>query len=635
MPWLLFLLCVAGGVLVLGTDAPGAVPGGFGSGRLLVFGYRLAWYLACTALLLWLVNTSRSRLPDRTVHGIVGSLCLVATVGGLIGMAWPHLAFTSPVEAVLPHGLRSNAFVGSLVHPEVADVQQVLGRAEARPKAPFAFTNTWGSVLALSTVYVVAWAGGRGRAARVGVAALLLVALVPAVHSLNRGLWACLLLGALAGTALALRRGRGRHLLVGAVVVGLVGLVLLGPLVSIVGERLAHQHSNERRGSLAATTISSVTSGSPIIGFGSTRDVQGSFASIAGGSRPDCPACGVPPLGTQGHLWLVLFSQGWLGVALFLSTLACALARCWRCRTTNETLATVVLAMFAVQLFVYDTLGLPLLMVAIAVGLVAREQRGSRPLGALRTGRQLRERLRTAAPATVALVALGAAGAAVAAHPAAPRDQATRVHVALTLPPDPYSVPAVTDLVESRTLPRRELRMTLDTEAALLLSERTLSNAAATLGTQDPGVTVPLLRDSIGLAAEPHTQILLVTARAGSAAASRARALAVVDSYLATRRSYVSERRNDLLARLRQDLRRVLPWDQSSQVLIGRLTSADARVRATPDDVGRVVAVDPARTVPGDLAVRTTSGAALGLLVGAGLTAVRRRRTHAYEGGSR
>ena len=99
------------------------------------------------------------------------------------------------------------------------------------------------------------------------------------------------------------------------------------PLGNLAEQRADNQHSNNRRGMLLTETVGSVSQGSPLVGFGSTRDVQGSFSSIAGGATPDCPACGVPPLGTQGHLWLVLFSQGWLGLAFFLLFVVLALIR--------------------------------------------------------------------------------------------------------------------------------------------------------------------------------------------------------------------------------------------------------------------------------------------------------------------
>ena len=77
-----------------------------------------------------------------------------------------------------------------------------------------------------------------------------------------------------------------------AVLLGL-GLTLAAVVFSssdlseTVTQRLENPHSNDRRGELLALTTRSTAEGSPLVGFGSTRDVQGSFSSIAGGSRPE------------------------------------------------------------------------------------------------------------------------------------------------------------------------------------------------------------------------------------------------------------------------------------------------------------------------------------------------------------
>ncbi len=618
--WLLFLAVVAMGVLVLAVDAPGAASGGDGFGRLLVFGYRLSWYTAVTILLVWLGNASREVVSDRFVLGLVGGLFVVATAGGFVGLLAPHFEFTSALEAALPGGLRTNSFVRSLVHPEAADVQQVLGRAEARPKAPFAFTNTWGSVIALSGVFLVAWAHHRGLAARVGVAVVFAAATVPVVFSLNRGLWTCVALGVVGAALIVVRRGRLDHLLVGGLVTAVLALALAGPLVATVQERFEHQHSNDRRGSLASATVASVTEGSPVVGFGTTRDVQGSFASISGGATPGCPACGVPPLGTQGHLWLVLFSQGWLGLMMFCGFFATAIRRCWRCRTPNETVALFVLGFFAVQVFVYDTLGLPLLLVMLAIGLVWREQREQTTTGAGWTVAQLMERARRGAPVAMVLASLGLGvgwwSGVVGDRP----EQRTEVRLALTTPVDPYSPTVIGDLVERGDADRRDLRITIDTEAALLLSEQTLAEAVTL--TDDPRHTpTPQdLRDTISLRAEPLTQILVLTVRAPDAQESHDRALAVAAAYLTARQDWVEHRRGDLLARLHDDLRRVLPTDPTTATLLLRLNTVDRRLRADAPSVGRVVNVSGPEPVAHQRAVRSTSGLALGLVcaIGAG-----------------
>ena len=137
--WLLFLAWVVLGLAVLWVDAPGAVPGQGGGSRLLVFGLRLSWYVACTVALLWVTNLDRLEVPDRTIHRLVAVLFVVATAGGLLGVLAPTLEFRSAVELVLPGGIRGNPFVTSLVHPETADVQHVLGvpeRAARRRRSP-------------------------------------------------------------------------------------------------------------------------------------------------------------------------------------------------------------------------------------------------------------------------------------------------------------------------------------------------------------------------------------------------------------------------------------------------------------------------------------------------------------------
>ena len=407
------------------------------------------------------------------------------------GPGGAHLEFRSAFEMLLPGGLRSNGFVQSLVHVQVADLQSVLGSTGARPKAPFAYTNTWGSVMALSLVFVGAWlAGKRGRSRTRGdlVAVLVLMAAVPPIlYSLNRGLWGSLALGAFGLAVLAASKGRpallGGFLATGALV---AAVVLATPLGSLVTDRLDNQHSNSRRGELLTLTTESVTQGSPVLGFGSTRDVQGSFASITGASTPDCPACGVPPLGTQGQLWTVLFSQGWPGLVFFGSFVVLALVRSARCRTVNETVCTFVGAFFLLQLPIYDTLGLPMVILMLAIGLVAREQRGQEGRGlprALTTGSRLVAELRRGLPVLLACTTLGAVLGLTFALLAPAPAHVSKIFMAIT--PAPVYLDAEVDPEDDAELARQTetKEITVDTEAALLMSEATLEAAASVVAT--------------------------------------------------------------------------------------------------------------------------------------------------------
>ena len=616
--WLLFLVWVAVGVLVLWADAPGAVGGG-GATRLLVFGYRFGWYLTCTVVLLWIGNSDRRDLPDATVIRLAGAFFVVCTAGGLLGVLAPELEFRSAVEHLLPGGLRANAFVSSLVHPETADVQTVLGRPEARPKAPFAFTNSWGSALALSLVFFVAalctaprpWA-----IAGVGVVAL---AAIPVGFSLNRGLWACLALGGVGLLVHQVLRGRRSHaaVLTGAGVLALV-LLATSPLGALFTERLDNQHSNDRRGQLLTATVDATTTGSPVVGFGNTRDVQGSFTSIAGGSTPDCPACGVPPLGTQGHLWLVIFSQGWFGAAFFLVFFALALVRSAACRTVVDTICVFVLGFFAVQLSIYDTLGVPLLLVMTAIGLAWRAHGSATGPRALSTATRMAAEVRRGLPITAVLVLTGAGLGGYVALRAVPEHTA-RVAIALT--PTPVYLdtgPAATAAGLDRVTPApREI--TVDTEAALLLSDGTLGPVSGSRG-------AAAVRRTIELTAPPLSQVLEVTLVDTDPARVARTARAVAESYLAARREHLEQRRRDLVVQLHEEERAVDRSDPSTERTRTYLTSALHHLATTSPTAGEVIRRGPARARRVQVEVPVASGAALGLLTGTALGALRRRK---------
>lgn len=618
--WLLFLLWVSLGLIVLFADAPGAAPGGGGE-RVLVFGYRLAWYLACTVVLLWLGNADRTQVSDRRVHGLMALLCGYAVTGGFIGLLAPTLEFRTLVELVLPHGLASNGFVSSLVHAEVADVQEVLGTSGARPKAPFSFTNTWGSVVSLSLVFLIAWFATGRRALRLPGVLVLVAAAVPIVYSLNRGVWAAVAAGFVGVMLLSVvKRQHSLVLVMGAVVAVGTFAFLASPLGELSSERLDHPHSNARRGQLLVETVSATTEGSPLLGFGSTRDVQGSFTSISGGATPECPACGVPPLGTQGHLWLVLFSQGWLGLAAFLIFLLTALGRSIRCRTTNEIICTFVVGIFLLQLAVYDTLGVPLYVVMIAIALAWREH----SLTAVRadtTTEQLVVAIRQGAPVAVLLaVAGGSAGWVWAAHRA---PEAFASTAAMVITPAPVYLAAGGEEGDVQAVrPSDEARadVTLDTEAALLLSESSLTRAS-----RETGVPAAELRQVVSLAAEPNSRVLVVTAEQGTAHGAEAAATAVADSYLAVRQEHLEQRRAHLVAQLNDELRRLAPGDPSTfEARLRYLSVAIDHLKAAKPTVGYVYRVGVAHPAPDGREIPAGSGLALGLLAGIAWRGTRR-----------
>lgn len=371
--WLLFLLWVALGAFVLLADAPGAVPGG-GYGRYLTFGLRLSYYLGATVLLLYVGNLREDELPVRRVVDALGALFVITTAGGLLGMLWPTFEFTSISEVLLPDAV-ANA-LGNSVHPTAAQVQNILGAPEARPAAPFSYTNSWGAALCLLLpFFLVSWCRADAPRRRRLAPLVLAVAAVALIASLNRGAWIGLLLAA----GYLVTRGvvdRRPAVLVGVAAAGLAVTVALAasPLGTLIQERIDNPHSNERRGLLVEQTVTSALS-SPVVGFGSTRPVQGNLSSIAIGNSDACNACAAPPLGTHGHLWLVVFSQGFAGAALFFGFLAAVLLRHWRDRSPYAVASVASLVMFLLFSLYYNLLPDQLAFVLAGAGVLWRLRR--------------------------------------------------------------------------------------------------------------------------------------------------------------------------------------------------------------------------------------------------------------------
>jgi hypothetical protein len=374
--WLVFLAWVVLGVGVLWADAPGAVPGG-SLGRLLPYGWRLAWYLASTIVLLYIANLSDDELPADRVGRLLGYMFIVTTAGGLLGTFAPHLQLTSPLEMLLN---THNTFLLDAIHPKTADVATILGYEQARPMAPFAYANTWGAAYAFFLpFFTITWIWRAGRWRRAVGIVVLLMSLWPMVYSLDRGLWISLgMTGCFAGLKLV-SRGGGRALKLAVAGLAVGGLVFaVSPLPSMIQTRIHNPHSNNRRALLAEQSVRSAVTGSPVVGFGSTRNVQGNLMSLSGGARPGCKACAAPPLGTQGHLWLLLFANGLVGTVAFVVFFVTRFARHWRERTAYGVAGCCVLLAFALFLFIYDLVEVPLYTVMIAVALMWRARREAR-----------------------------------------------------------------------------------------------------------------------------------------------------------------------------------------------------------------------------------------------------------------
>jgi hypothetical protein len=376
--WLLFLLVVVIGVAALAATAPGTLASPV-TNRVISYGVRLVGYLGDTALLLFVGNLTERELPRAKLAWLLGLVGLYTIAGGLLGVFFSHLHFTSPLAAIVPNRLQSgNQVLQAQLHPAFAQLQSVLGTS-GRPDAPFAYTNIWGNCLALLLPWLIAqwWFRGTRRQRLIALAGCV-IAVVPIIYSLDRGLWIGLIFAAM---YIAFRLATmGRLAVLGALIAGLVVAgVLIGatPLQGMISQRLANGASDSRRGSLAITSVQDAVA-SPIIGFGDTRHQQGSVQSVTVGRSAKCPTCGNGTIGGNGQLWLLFICNGFLGAALYIGFFAYGAGVYWRDRSPYGLAGVLVLLLMFIFMFSYTATGSPLGFLMISYALLWRNAQARR-----------------------------------------------------------------------------------------------------------------------------------------------------------------------------------------------------------------------------------------------------------------
>src|SRR5215472_15521943 len=376
--WLLFLIIAVAGIATVSLTAPGTVASPV-SHRVLSYINRLASYGGVTVLLLYAGNLTEQELSRRRLAWMLGLVGVYAVAGGVAGIVMPHLQFASPLLHLLPKSVRVNPYIQASMEPGLSQVQNVLGSAAGRPKAPFDYTNIWGDCLTilLPFLFIGWWSGKRScrrRAIwtrqRLTVLAIAGVAIAPLLYSLNRGAW----IGAgLSVGYLAIRfalRGKAA-LLAGLAAVIAIGalLVFVTPLKGVVTSRLQHGKSNNLRANLSSLAVTDALA-SPIIGFGDTRQEQGSPNSIAIGPSLKCPTCGQLAVGSTGQLWLLLVSDGVLGAGLYLAFFASGIWYYRRDQSPEAMVGILVLLLSFVYMFTYDAVPAPLGFTMLAYALM-------------------------------------------------------------------------------------------------------------------------------------------------------------------------------------------------------------------------------------------------------------------------
>lgn len=343
--WLLFLVWMTFSIIQI--DSPD---------RLMGFFYRCLIYYSVTVIFLYVYNSKS--LTGKKVLGALTSFWAFVIVGGYLGLLFPTVVIKTPLSYILPSGALQNELINQMAIRRLTQFNPTAWLPQdPRPTAPFLYTNNWGAAysLLLPLIVVYLWQI-RGQRRFWLVAAAIPISIVPAVLTLNRGMFLGIGISILyIGVRFALSGNkRGIATVLGFTAMALAVVRFL-PITERLNNRLGSSSTTEDRQNLYVEAFRD-TLNSPFFGYG--------------GPRPST-TIGAPSVGTQGQFWMVLYSHGFIGVALF--TLAIVVLFFSTLRRMNPLVLACnsILLVSLVEIFYYGmlTTGLVLIMVAAAVAL--------------------------------------------------------------------------------------------------------------------------------------------------------------------------------------------------------------------------------------------------------------------------
>lgn len=322
---------------------------------------RLAFYVTALAVGVYAYTAVRERGGWRRLLTPLALFWLALVALGWLGVLLPDLSVASPLERLLPHSLSSVRFVNDLIHLYGTEFGSV--GSTHRPSAPYPYTNTWGSTYALllpcAVAYLVSLPRGRRTALWWVLLASLPLSLVPAFLTLNRGMFLSLGGGlALLGLRALLR---GNVKVIGSIAALAAAAALATtviPVTSLIQQRTTTSSTTTDRLGLYAEVLHRITQ-SPLIGFGAPALVD--------------TTTGQAPVGTQGQLWLVLYSHGIPALLFFTGWFVVVAVRAHRATSTaGQWLATVpVIALLQLPVYGLTYQNLSAAFYAAALALAA------------------------------------------------------------------------------------------------------------------------------------------------------------------------------------------------------------------------------------------------------------------------
>ena len=335
--------------------------------RLLGYAYRFSILMIVGTAFVYTISAG-ARLTRRQIVDGLTFVWLFTIVGGLLGLMFPEARLSTPVGLLLPEGLTGNDYVRDLFFPPLAEVQHPFGSPVdfVRPSAPFPYANSWGvAIVLLTPVAVACFLQARRRAVRVVVVVGLVAMIAPALATSNRGMFGGLVLAAVYVIVRLVARDRAAPVLAIAALATIGATVLIGNgLLRQISTRQQYGDSSGTRWSLYQETFER-TLQSPLLGYGAPRPSA---------SEPLISA------GTQGYVWMLMFSFGFVGLALFLTFLWGTTLRTWRAPGDVDLVLHSVLVVASAIIVIYGLDIMQLLSIMLVAAVLLRRRHGLDPV---------------------------------------------------------------------------------------------------------------------------------------------------------------------------------------------------------------------------------------------------------------
>lgn len=347
--WLLFLLWMAVSVVQIDTF-----------GRLIGFTFRALLYFSATVIFIYVYN-ARAAITKETVGRLASQFLAIMTVGGFFGVAAPLLSFKTPLAYLLPPALRDNEFVHEMVVRRVTQFNpDAWAPGSPRPSAPFVYTNGWGYAYAIIFPIAIAYMiESRGERRMRWLVPTILLSTIPAFLTLNRGMFIGLGVALLYIVSRAII-ARNVRVLAAVAAVSIVGAFVFSvlPTEERLSQRLETSSSTEDRFSLYIEALER-TAESPIIGFGAPRPSE---------------TTGAPAVGTQGQIWMVMFSHGFGAALPFLGWFLLAFRHSWRLNSPMGMTMGGAMASTSVTIFFYGITNAGIMLIFMVCGAVMQPE---------------------------------------------------------------------------------------------------------------------------------------------------------------------------------------------------------------------------------------------------------------------